>query len=166
MPLLVWTSLCVLRLLMYLKSLKQISHWNPCPFVPEESIQILKELSTSFLCTIFPCDFKLHKYLNRLSQKLHLWGFSVWEERMKPVTDWTCSLCFVKFSICGSRGFLVSLAPFKFLDMPWNCEGILDLQEMEPFSLTSISPCSYFSAGSLAVMHFLILWLGLLKKVK
>lgn len=162
--LLVWTSLCVLRLLKYLKFLKQISHWKTCPFLTMESLLSSGELSTIFLCTIFMWDFKLLKYLNCLLQKLHLYGLSAWGESMKPAAVLLDSLSSFKFSSRGTIGFFLSLHLLWLLVV--HCDGFstltVDWKERNTLSLASVSSlCFSLSTIETLQQYFLNLGLGL-----
>ena len=80
------------------------------------------ELSTIFLCTIFMCDFKLLKYLNCFTHKLHLYGLSARGESIKPATQTLLFGCSSSFKFCsrGTRGFFLSL---HWIFVWVGCEG-------------------------------------------
>ena len=57
------------------------------------------------------CDFKLLKYLNCFTHKLHLYGLSARGESIKPATQTSLFECSSSFKFCsrGTRGFFLSL---------------------------------------------------------
>ena len=68
------------------------------------------------------CDFKLLKYLNCFTHKLHLYGLSARGESIKPATQTSLFECSSSFKFCsrGTRGFFLSL---HWIFVWVRCEG-------------------------------------------